>query len=381
MISMPTLSTAAMPSATDPPARRPATGWVVALACSALLVSACGAPAPAVTPPVAADLSVPGQPARTTYPLTIDNCGTSVTFTQPPRKVLILSGASVAEAESLIALDLGDRVIANAQSYGVSDEPGMAERVAALPKGGLTQNKNFDVPAEQVLASGADLVVSTWAGGFSPDSGFASREQLTAAGINSLVNPVNCALGNPKATEAEKATMAGAGPRSSLEFLVLLGQVFDVQDKAYAVSNDLAQRIGKVSASVAGAPVKKMLIVFPGMSMMNANNLPAVFTGGLYDRLLAAAGGENTFVGKDTDFTRTMNAEQLAAADVDLLVVGSYTPNEKPAEDAQRIFDAYPDWTASKNKAWVAVSDGVYLGPANAWAVDKIAKAAHPDRL
>lgn len=357
-------------------------GTAAVLVCVAVAGAGCAAPSPAApSVPAAADVSVPGQPSRTAYPLTIDNCGTSVTFTQAPRKVLIMSGASVGESESLIALGLGDRVVANAQSYGVSDEPGMAEKVAALPTGGLTQNKNFDVPAEQVLASGADLVVSTFPGGFNADSGFATREQLAATGINSLVNPTNCALSNPDASDAQKATLAGQSPRSSLEFLVLLGQIFDVQDKAYSLSADIAARIEKVGAAVAGQPAKKMLLVFPGMAMMNANNLPAVFTGGLYDRVLASAGGVNSFVGKDQNFTSTMNAEQLASAEVDLLVLGSYTPNEKPAEDAQRIFDAYPDWAASKTKAYVAVSDGVYLGPTNAWAIEKIAKAAHPDRL
>jgi iron complex transport system substrate-binding protein len=359
-------------------------GTAAVLVCVAMAGTGCAAPSPAApspSVPAAVDVSVPGQPSRTSYPLTIDNCGTSVTFAQAPRKVLIMSGASVGESESFIALGLGDRVVANAQSYGVSDEPGMAEKVAALPKGGLSQNKNFDVPAEQVLASGADLVISTWPGGFNADSGFATREQLAAAGINSLVNPTNCALSNPTASDAQKAALAAQSPRSSLEFLVLLGQIFDVQDKAYSVSADLAARITKVGAAVAGQPAKKMLIVFPGMAMMNASNLPAVFTGGLYDRLLAAAGGVNSFLGKDQNFASTMNAEQFATAEVDLLVLGSYTPNEKPAEDAQRIFDAYPDWTASKNKAYVAVSDGVYLGPTNAWAIEKIAKAAHPDRL
>lgn len=352
-------------------------------ACVAVAAAGCSAPAPVPPAPAspAVDMTVPGQPGRTTYPLTIDNCGTSVTFTQAPRKVLVLYGASVAEAESLVALGLSDRVIANAQSYGVSDEPGMAAKVAALPTGGLTQNKNYDIPAEQVLASGADLVISTTPRGFDAGLGFASRPQLAAAGINSLVTPSNCALDNPNATDAEKAVLAGQSPRSSLEFLVLLGQIFDVQARAYAVAGDLGGRIQKVGASVAGVPAKKMLLVFPGMSMMNTNNLPAVFTGGLYDRVLAAAGGQNSFAGKDQTFAATISAEQLASAQVDLLVVGSFTPNEKPAEDAQRIFDAYPDWAASKNKAFVAVSDGVYLGPANAAGIEKIAKAAYPDRL
>jgi iron complex transport system substrate-binding protein len=326
-------------------------------------------------------MSIAGSPQRTAYPLTIDNCGLPVTFTAPPERVLILNGTSVAEVESILALDLGDRVIANAQSYGVSDEPGLTARIEALPKGGLTQNQQFDVPAEQVLASGADLVLSTWSGGFSAENGFATRDQLAAAGMNSLVNPVNCAMGKPDATDAEKQANAAASPRSSLEFLVLLGQVFDVQDKAYAVARELGGRIEKVNAAVAGQPVKKMLIVFPGMSMMNDNGLPAVLTGGIYDHVVAAAGGVSSFPAESPDFTRTINMEQLAAAEVDLLVVGAFTPIENQAADAHRLFEAFPEWTASKNKVYVAVSDGVFLGTTNVWAIEKIAKAAHPDRL
>jgi iron complex transport system substrate-binding protein len=88
-----------------------------------------------------------------------------------------------------------------------------------------------------------------------------------------------------------------------------------------------------------------------------------------------------SFTDVGADFTSTLNAEQLAAAEVDLLVLGAFTPNERPAEDAARLFAAYPQWAAAKNNAWVAVSDGMYLGTTNAWAVEKIAKAAHPDRF
>lgn len=341
----------------------------------------CGAAVSAGEATRPAEVSVPGTPARTSYPLTVDNCGVPITFTAPPRRVLVLNGTSVAEVESMLALGLEDRVIANAQSYGVSDEPGMTERIAALPTGGLTQNQQFDVPAEQVLAAGADLVISTWSGGFNAEVGFATREQLAAAGTDTLVNPVNCAHGKPDATEAERRANAAASPRSSLEFLVLLGRIFDVQDRAYAAAGELADRIERVSAAVAGAPVKKMLIVFPGMSMMNDNGLPAVLAGGIYDQVLAAAGGVSSFPGEGRDLTRTINAEQLAAAEVDLLVVGAFTPNENQEQDAQRIFDAFPQWEASKHRAFVAVSDGVYLGTTNAWAIEKIAKAAHPDRF
>lgn len=350
------------------------------LVVGAVLLAGCGAPAAAPQEMASAvDVSVAGSPAPTSYPLTVQNCGTSVTFERPPQRVLILNGASVAEVESLLALDLGDRVIANAQSYGVSDEPGVVERIAALPTGGLTQNDQFDVPAEQTLAAGADLVLSTWPGAFSAQSGFATREQLAAVGADTLVNPVNCANGNPAATPEDRAVYESASPRSSLEFLLLLGQVFDVQDRAYAVARDLGARIAAVNAAVVGRPAPRVLIVFPGMSMMNESGLPAVFTGGIFNTLLAAAGAVPAFPDADTEFVRTVNAEQLAAVEVDLLVVGAYTPGEVTEQDAQRLFDAFPLWTASRDRRFVRVSDGVYLGPANVYAIEKIARAAHPD--
>lgn len=330
---------------------------------------------------VAGAVTVPveGTPAATSYPLTIDNCGVEQTFTGPPRRVLVLNGTSVAESESLIALGLGGTVIANAQSYGVSDIPGMAKEVAALPTGGLSRNKNFDVPAEQTLSSGADLVISTWPGGFSAKSGFATREQLAAAGANTLVNPTNCAMGDPAATKEEKATLEQATVADSLSFLTLLGQVFDVQERAHAVAEDLASRIEAVSAAVAGQSAPSMLVVSPGMSAMNSNGLPAVLTGGIFDSVVRAAGGRPAFAGAGSDLTASMNAEQLAAADVDVVVVYSFTPDAVAGEDAARLFEAYPQWQASKDQRFVAVSDGVYLGPANADAVEKIAEVAHPD--
>ncbi|GAA4603447.1 hypothetical protein GCM10023195_11410 [Actinoallomurus liliacearum] len=318
-------------------------------------------------------------PGRTAYPLTFDNCGQKVGFTRPPSRVLILNGTSVGEVESFIMLGLTGRILANVQHYGVSDDPSMVAAIKALPTRGLTTNKNFDVPAEQVLAAKPDLVVSTWSGGFDARNGFATREQLAAAGINSLVNPVNCAMGKPNASSAEKEALRHASIESSFQFMTLLGRIFDVQVKAAQVVAGLRARVRAVQAKAAGAPPRKVLIAYPGMSMMNANGLPAVMTGGIYDDVIKAAGGQNSFAGRGEDTTRTLNAEQLAAAQVDVLVVGVFTPDEKPAEEARRLFAAYPQWQASKTGTYAVVSDGAYLGPMNAWAVEKLAKVIHSD--
>jgi iron complex transport system substrate-binding protein len=185
-------------------------------------------------------------------------------------------------------------------------------------------------------------------------------------------------MGKPEATEEEQRAYRNQSINSSLEFISLLGRVFDVQQRAFDLIGELRGRIETVRQRVAGLPAKKVLIAYPGMSMMNANGLPAVMTGGIYDDVIKAAGGVNAFAGQTSDATRTINKEQLATVEVDVLVVGLFTPQEKGDEEAAKIFAAYPNWAASKSKTYTVVSDGVYLGPLNASAVEKISKVVHP---
>lgn len=358
----------------DQTSRHAALAVVAVAAISAVALTGCAGASPATTASTAA-----GSPGTTAYPLTIDNCGHKVTFERAPQRVLILNGTSVGEAESFVLLGLQHTVLANAQFYGVSDDPSMVASLKALPTGGLKMNKNFDVPAEQVLAARPDLVVSTWSGGFDAKNGFATREQLAGAGINSLVNPVNCAMGKPDASPAEKTAYRRQSIQSSLDFIGLLGRIFDIQARAAQLSSDLRHRVDAVKARVANKPPRKVLIAYPGMAMMNANGLPAVMTGGIYDDVIKAAGGVNSFAAQTADMTRSLNKEQLAAAQVDVLVVGLFQPDEDPVAEARKLFAAYPQWGAAKAGRYAVVSDGVYLGPLNAVAVEKMAKTIHPD--
>ncbi|MEU6038616.1 ABC transporter substrate-binding protein [Actinomadura sp. NPDC047616] len=363
----------------DRPFRRAALSACAAVTLTTTLVtSGCANSAPDDEPDTTLR-AVLSAPRRTTYPLTLDNCGRKVTFTGPPRRLLILNGTSVAEVESVVLLGLQKHVLANAQRYGVSDHPTMLRDVQALPDGGFTMNKNFEVPAERVLSAKADLVLSTWSGGFDARRGLATREQLAATGVNTLVNPVNCALGKPDASPEEKAAYEGISIESSYEFLALLGLVFDVQHRAARVSAELRRRVEAVRARVHGRPARKVLIAYPGMAMMNVNGLPAVMTGRLTDEVVRAAGGVNAFAGRSRDVTSTLNREQLAAAEVDVLVVGAFEPNVDLDAEARKLFAAYPQWRASRTRTYTTASDGVFLGPLNAWAVEKIAKAVHGD--
>ncbi len=310
----------------------------------------------------------------TQYPLTIDNCGYELTFDAPPEKVLILNGTSVAEVESFIALGLEDHILANSQSYGQSDVEGMVEKIAALPTGGLTLNENFEVPKEQTLALEPDLVISTWSGGFSEMMGSVTRDELAAVGIQSWVTPVNCAYGADSARPEDQARYDAQTYEESFEMVRELGVIFDVQDRAEAFIAEAQATIDTV-AQPTGDPAH-VLLAYPGMSMMNANGIPQVFAGPFTDSVIEAAGGVNSFDGLPSfNDSASITAEQLAAADVDVLAVGVFLPGEDAEQYAKDIFAQFPQWDAAKNNAWISIADSFYLGPYNSVGIQKLADA------
>jgi iron complex transport system substrate-binding protein len=246
-----------------------------------------------------------------------------------------------------------------------------------VPTGGLTLNENFEVPREQVLALKPDLVTSTWAGGFDDKIGSISRDQLDQAGINSLVTPVNCAFGAAEARPEDEERYDHQSVESSFELLLTLGRIFDVQQAAADYVNKTRAELAEIADKVKGKEPKSVLVVYPGMAMMNNNGLPAVFGGGIYDDIVERAGGVNSFAGKDIAELAEVNAEALASADVDVLVIGLFQPNEDAEALADDLFEKFPGWQASKTRTYTSVSDGFYLGPLNTDAVRKIADAAH----
>ena len=316
-----------------------------------------------------------GAEDATEYPLTITNCGREVTFEKAPERVLILNGSSVAEVETMIALGLEGSILANSQSYGATDVDGMLEKIAAIPTGGLTLNENYEVPKEQVLALQPDLVISTWAGGFTEAMGAATRDDLEAAGINSYVTPVNCALGDPDASPEDVAKNEGQTYEASFELIEELGVIFDVQHDAMHLLEHAREDIEAIVPPTTDETVH-VLLAFPGMSMMRETGVPGVFAGPFFDSIIEAAGGENSF----PDFasfndSSSISAEAVAAADVDVLVIGLFMDGEDAAAYAAEIFAMYPQWDAAKTNTFTTVSDSTYLGPYNAIAIQKIADA------
>lgn len=343
---------------------RPVAVAAAATATAALLLSACSAPSPE---PGAGSEAGEGS-------VVIDNCGVELTFDEVPSRVLILNGVSVAEVSAFVELGIQDSVIANLQSYGVSDDPALADQIAELPTGDLSMNENFGPPAEQVLALQPDLVVSTTASGFDAGYGFATRDELAAAGAQTFITPARCADGNADATAEELERYDTAGIDGSYELLRTLGQIFRVEDRAEEVIAGMEADLASVEAAVEGKPAVRGVVMSPG----HMSDAPMAWTGGIVDDVLARAGVENVFAGQGTLGALNISAEQLAAVDPEIIITfgdASLDSNALIAELSQQ----FPNWTAVKTPTVVNIHDGLYLGTTHDEAVDKIARAAHPD--
>ncbi|WP_330286925.1 ABC transporter substrate-binding protein [Streptomyces sp. NBC_00576] len=306
--------------------------------------------------------------ATSGYPVTLDNCGVSEKFTKEPGRVVVMNGASVAEVSTLLALGLQDRIVANQQTYGMSEVEGRAAAIKALPTGEVKLNDAYDIPREAMIGLRPDLVLSTTSYGFDEKNGFATRAQLKDVGAGTYVSPQGCDQDTSKMTVADSYTL-----------LRDMGKVFNKGEQAEKLIAASQKHIAEVSAKVAGEKQPKVMVLFSNMTM-GGNDFSSVVAKGIYNDILAKAGGSNAFENASKTSFADLSKEKVAATDVDALVVIGYNdPN--PAAYAKTLLKEFPQWPAAKNNTYVALSDSMYLGPSNDLAVEKIAKALHPDKF
>jgi iron complex transport system substrate-binding protein len=302
------------------------------------------------------------------YPVTITNCGKEYTYTKAPSRVVVMNGGSVAEVSTLLELGLADKIVANAQSYGASEVSGRADAIAKLPTGDITLNDMMDIPREAMIGLAPDFVISTYDGGFRAEAGFATREDLAAVGANTYAPESSC---------GEVGTVSGEPSiEDSYRMLRDLGKIFGVSDKAEKVIADSKAEIADVAAKVGQLPKKKGMLIIPGMAM--GGEFSSVGGVAIWNDIMAKAGVENVFAGATGEVFANPSREQVANADVEVLVVVNFMSPDSDA-DAAKLFDQFPRWDAAKDKTYVVLSDSIYLGPSNAIAVDRIARVAHPE--
>lgn len=190
--------------------------------------------------------------APTSYPLTIENCGRPVTFDKAPEKIVSIGQGMT---EVLYSLGLAEKVAGTAVWVGPVLTPyaGVDAKIKRLA--------DNDPSFESVVSLEPDLVAAEFEWHVGPMGSVGKREQFSDLGINTYVSPADCV--------AKTNADGGDGVRNELFKMDLiyreiseLSKIFDVEDKGTALIADLKQREAAAVASIKGAEIKNLPIVF-----------------------------------------------------------------------------------------------------------------------
>lgn len=323
-----------------------------------------------------ADVAPPGAPGgegRTTYPLTIENCGSTETFTKPPETVLT-EGAPAMTA-LLISLGLKDKIVKTTIFSTRTDIPGMTAQLESLNR---VQVASLGLSREDAIALHPDLIVAGLDLYFQPKKGFTTRAQLHTAGIQAYAPSYFCADNvenpSPEAVAARKAATIEA----HLSTITEIGRIFDVPDRAAKLVAEIRQAIDDTRAKVANLPPKKVTITDPSIAdTAKSGGKFYVYGGKVLDELMAAAGGTNLWA--DVPGFQAVSKEDATVRLANVVVYGLYDGAPSPDAVMSYIQITFPSWPAAQNRSVVQLDDVVNLQITHPILVTSLGKALHPE--
>ncbi|WP_402467659.1 putative F420-0 ABC transporter substrate-binding protein [Isoptericola aurantiacus] len=268
--------------------------------------------------------------AGTPYPLTLDNCGTEVTFDAAPERVVTIKSST---AETMLALGLGDRVVGAAFLDGE-----VPDWLAPEAEGTAVADPFSDeVPGtEALLELDPDLVYAGWESNVAAD-GAGDRETLASLGVASYVAPAACKdpqyMPNPLTFDEVFAEITE------------VGRIFDVADAADALVAEQTELLDSVTPDDRG---------LTALWYSSGSDIPYVGAGiGAPQMILDAVGLQNV-AGDVEDTWTSMSMEEIVAADPDVIVLVDAAWNT--ADSKIETLEAHPA-TAELS----AVREGRYL--------------------
>ena len=294
------------------------------------------------------------------FPVTVDNCGQPLVFDAPPNRAVIhdLNMTEMAFALGLQPSIVGLTGITGWYKVGpeFTQEQGSIPELA--PKYPTIEN---------LVAVQPDLFFAGWYYGMKP-GGDVTPDTLAPYGIKTLLLTESCIH-----TDRDR-------PAASMDLLfgdvTRLGQVFGKEDLAGKLVTDWKARLADIEAKVGANRATRVFLYDSG------EDKP--FTAGKFaipTAMISAAGGANIMGDLETSWGTT-DWETVASRNPEFLVLLDYQ------DDAgyQKLLDfleqhpAMKETDAVKNQRFVALRYAELTpGPANIEAIDKIARAMHPE--
>ncbi|MGC4994758.1 ABC transporter substrate-binding protein [Nocardia salmonicida] len=182
----------------------------------------------------------PAQGSRVGFPLTIQNCGRSVTVDAPPQRAVSFNQGST---EILLSLGLADR-LAGTATWTDPVRADLAEANATVPR--LADNKpSFEV----VLGAEPDFVSASFGGTLGP-GGVAERDRFSQLGVPTYLSPTDCVGKSAVSVNSDGARTEPLQIDSVYTEIRQLAAIFDVEERGEALIGSLRQRLDAATATI-----------------------------------------------------------------------------------------------------------------------------------
>lgn len=325
----------------------------------ALLTAGCApatgtsAPSPA---PATAEIAADGH-----YPVTVTNYNylgdeVSYTYEESPQRVVAVYQGSI---ETMIALGLEDHVIA---SYGLDNEvkPEWQEGFAAM-----NYREDVFAPDKETMTLLEPDMILSWGSLFS-EKNLGDVTGWNSKGVATYINTNTRGGGRPRTLENEYTDILN------------LGRIFDVEDRAEALVEEMRTAITTTLTAVEGQDSPRVAVVEPiggGMTNYGADSLAGDMVVQLGGTLVKPEGGE-------------MSKEELVQANPDVIFViyMAYSGDDPETVVAEQLGSITRDPALASLSAVAAdrvkpvmLGDVYAAGPRTVDGVRTIAAGMYPD--
>lgn len=294
------------------------------------------------------------------FPVTVDSCGTPVTFDAASKRAVV---HDINMAKMAFALDLQPSIV------GVTGITGWykTDDTFKQEQGAIPELAPKYPTMENLVAADPDFFFAGWYYGMKP-GGDVTPDTLAEHGIKTLVLTESC-------IHLDKDR-----PAASMDLLYAdiekLGTIFGKETEANALVADWKVQLANIEKTVGDRSGTRVFLYDSG------DDKP--FTAGKYaitTAMIAAAGGRNIMDDMETSWGNT-DWETVAARDPQFLVLLDYQDGGGH-EKLLGFLKAHPamkETEAVRNDRFVPLRyEELTPGPDNIAAIDKIARALHPE--
>ncbi|WNF25565.1 ABC transporter substrate-binding protein [Streptomyces sp. C11-1] len=300
-----------------------------------VLLTACG---------TTTDQAADGGGKADGYPVTLKNCGRTVTVKAPPQRAVSVDQGST---EILLSLGLADR-LAGSATWSDPVMKGLEKANARVER--ISENRPS---SERVLDKEPDFLSASFASTLAK-GGVAPREQFEKLGVPTYISPADC-TGKDNSGGGDGARTAPLTMDSVYTEVRELAQVFGVPERGDALVKKLQARVEKATEGI-DASQASLLYWFSDSKapyLAGCCGAPGVITKEL--------GAKNVFDDTHDEWPQ-ISWETVADRNPDVLVIGDLSRTMQTAESAEKkieFLESNPvtkTMDAVKNRRYVLLS-------------------------